>query len=65
MGGISVWKGSALGYAQKNKTILTVLAKFWGFVGFCRRQKHVGGRRRDTHTADEVLTHGQMLLFYR
>ena len=28
-------------------------------------QKHVGGRRRDTHTADKVLTHGQTLLFYR
>ena len=28
-------------------------------------QRHVGGRRRDTHTADKVLTHGQTLLFYR
>ena len=25
----------------------------------------VGGRRRDTHTADKVLTHGHTLLFYR
>ena len=29
-----------------------------------RRARHVGGRRRDTHTA-EVRTHGQTLLFYR
>ena len=28
-------------------------------------QRHVGGWRRDTHTADKVLTHGQTLLFYR
>ena len=28
-------------------------------------QRHVGGRRRDTHTADKVLTHDQTLLFYR
>ena len=28
-------------------------------------QKHVGGRRRHTHTADKVLIHGQTLLFYR
>ena len=28
-------------------------------------QKHVGGRRQDTHTADKVRTHGQTLLFYR
>ena len=28
-------------------------------------QKHVGGRRRDTHTADKVRTHGHTLLFYR
>ena len=28
-------------------------------------QKHVGGRRRGTHTADKVRTHGQTLLFYR
>ena len=27
-------------------------------------QRHVGGRRRDTHTADKVLTHGHTLLFY-
>ena len=27
-------------------------------------QRHVGGRR-DTHTTDKVLTHGQTLLFYR
>ena len=26
---------------------------------------HVRGRRRDTHTADKVLTHGQTLLLYR
>ena len=25
---------------------------------------YVGGRRRDTHTADKVLTHGHTLLFY-
>ena len=30
-----------------------------------RRARHVGGRRRDTHTADKVRTHGQTLLFYR
>ena len=29
-----------------------------------RRARHVGGRRRDTHTA-KVRTHGQTLLFYR
>ena len=28
-------------------------------------QRHVGGRRRDTHTPDKVLTHGHTLLFYR
>ena len=28
-------------------------------------EKHVGGRRRDTHTVDKVGTHGQTLLFYR
>ena len=28
-------------------------------------QKHVGWRRRHTHTADKVLTPGQTLLFYR
>ena len=28
-------------------------------------QRHVGGWRRDTHTADKVLTHGHTLLFYR
>ena len=27
-------------------------------------QRHVGRRRRDTHTADKVLTHGHTLLFY-
>ena len=27
--------------------------------------RHVGGRRRDMHTADKVWTHGQTLLFYR
>ena len=27
-------------------------------------QRHVGGRRRNTHTADKVLTHGHTLLFY-
>ena len=28
-------------------------------------QKNAGGRRRDTHTADKVRSHGQTLLFYR
>ena len=28
-------------------------------------QWHVGGRRRDTHTADKVLTHGHTLQYCR
>ena len=28
-------------------------------------QRHVGGRHRDTHTAEKVLTHGHTLLFFR
>ena len=32
---------------------------------FRLRQKHVRGQRRDTHTADKMLTHQQTLLFYR
>ena len=53
-----------MGYEQKNKAILTVLAKFRVLGGFHPRQKHVGGRRRDTHTADKVRAHGHTLLFY-
>ena len=48
---------------------------FWRDRGFDQRrtvtnfgdpsgQKYVGGRRRDTHTADKVRTHGHTLLFY-
>ena len=39
--------------------------EFRGPVGHPSGQKDVGGRRRHTHTADKVLTHGQTLLFYR
>ena len=53
---ISTIRGASLGFDQRR-----MIPNFGDPSG----EKRVGGRRRDTHTADKMLTHGHALLFYR